>query len=202
MRTPFWSRMPCSTRPSGWLRGTWRGWTRRAWCGIRSTGPSCWSRVSIGSTGSVNTLRAGTTRWWTDMATKIVRRPDRIEGGITAEEAVLLKEHADLWISRILRTAPIEPEKIIPAIEALYAVAGLARPRVIIVPSPLVMTVAGGFSRALLRATDDATDTATDDATEDATFAATDDATSAATFAATFAATDDATSAATRDATS
>ena len=48
--------------------------------------------------------------------TKIVRRKDRAEGGITAEEKLRLDAHARLWIERAMRTAPIEPSKIIPAI--------------------------------------------------------------------------------------
>ena len=82
-------------------------------------------------------------------STKIVRRKDRAEGGITQDEKRRLDEHAQLWIKRIMRTEPIEPDKIIPAVKGLYAAAGLKEPRVIIVPSPLVMAVAGGFAAAI-----------------------------------------------------
>jgi cytoskeletal protein RodZ len=138
--------------------------------------------------------------------TKIVRAPTEAKGGITPEEAVKLKTHADLWIDRIMRTESIEPSRIVPAVERLYEVSGLKRPRVVVVPSPLVANLAGGLSAAIwhLRKhgkTRAATDTATDDATDDATYAATDDATDDATYAATDAATDDATYAATRAAT-
>ena len=114
---------------------------------------------------------------------RIIRRADRAEGGITADERRGMEEHAALWTKRILRTDPIEPGKITPAIKALYAAAGLKEPRVIIVPSPLVMAVAGGLSSGVweLRrrersATDNATHNATDIATDRATRIATDGA--------------------------
>ncbi len=135
---------------------------------------------------------------------KIVRTKTRAEGGITPEEKARMDEHSKLWIGRAMRTEPIEPEKIIPAIEGLYKVAGLKTPRVVIVPSPLVMAFAYGASAAIWyarknnKATDAATRAATDAATYDATDAATRAATYAATYDATRAATYDATSAATR----
>ena len=119
---------------------------------------------------------------------KIVRTPTRATGGITPAEKAAMADYADLWIKRAMRTAPIEPDKIVPAIEALYAAAGLKRPRVVIVPSPIVMAFAYGASAAIWY-----TRAATDDATRDATRAATD----AATAAATGDATDDANRAAT-----
>ncbi len=154
----------------------------------------------------------------------IVRTPTRAEGGITPEELAMMKAHTQMWIDRAMRTDPIEPDKIIPAIKSLYAVAGLKEPRVVIVPSPRVMAFAGGFASAIwwLRknpgkfisaatytatraatdaAIDDATEAATADATFTATFTATEAATDAATFAAINAATDAATFAATRAAT-
>jgi hypothetical protein len=134
----------------------------------------------------------------------IIRTPTRAEGGITAEEKVALDKHAALWIERAMRTDPIEPEKIIPAIEGIYAAAGLKKPRVVITPSPLVMAFAYGASAAILYSRKRATTAATRDATSAATYAATDAATraaTAATYAATDAATRDATYAATRDAT-
>ena len=94
------------------------------------------------------------------MTNKIIRRPDRAEGGITAEEKLRMDDHAKLWISRALRTEPIEPDKIVPAIKALYAAAGLKEPRVVIAPSPLVMAFAYGASAAIwhVRKTGSATD--------------------------------------------
>jgi len=140
---------------------------------------------------------------------KIVRTKTRAEGGVTAQELERMRTHASLWIKRAMRTDPIEPNKIIPAIEGIYAAAGLKKPRVIIVPSPLVMAFAYGASAAIwyfrkntkCDATHDATYDATDDATRDATYAATHDATYAATYAATYDATRDATDAATYAAT-
>ena len=141
-------------------------------------------------------------------STEIVRTPNRATGGITAAEKIALDAHAAMWIGRILRTDPIEPDKIVPAIERLYAAAGLKKPRVVIVPSPFVAAFAGGFAAAIwyLRAHPDfipdaATDAATRAAADAATRAATDAATRAATDAATRAATDAATYAATRAAT-
>jgi hypothetical protein len=76
------------------------------------------------------------------MSNVIIRTKTKASGGITEREKVLMDEHARLWISRAMRTNPIEPEKIMPAIKSLYAAAGLKKPRVIIVPSPLVMAFA------------------------------------------------------------
>ena len=118
----------------------------------------------------------------------IVRTKTRAEGGITGEERVKLKEHAALWIGRIMRTDPIEHDKIAAAIRDLYAVSGLAEPRVVIVPSPLAAVVAGGFSAAIWYLREHAaTSAATSDATSDwgAIRKATSDAISAATLDAT-----------------
>jgi hypothetical protein len=115
----------------------------------------------------------------------IIRTPTCAKGGITAEEKTALDKHAKLWISRAMRTDPIEPEKIVPAIEGIYAAAGLKKPRVVIVPSPLVMAFAYGASAAILysrkQATDQATRQATRQATDQATWQATDQATRQAT---------------------
>ena len=158
--------------------------------------------------------------------TKIVRTPTKATGGVTPEEIARMKDHTAMWIARAFRTEPIEPGKIIPAIEGLYEVSGLKKPRVIIVPSPLVMAFAYGASAAIWHerkqsatdiatytataaatraatraATDRATDIATYTATDRATRAATDIATDRATDIATHTATDIATAAATRAAT-
>src|SRR3990167_1032228 len=149
--------------------------------------------------------------------TKIIRTKTRAEGGITPEEKIKLDEHAKKWIDIIMRTEPINPEKIIPAIKKLYEVSGLKEPRVIIVPSPFIGRLASGLAASILYlrkkgipATFGATDAATFGATYEATSAAVRDATSDATSAAAvreatddaaFAATSAATEAATRDAT-
>ena len=155
--------------------------------------------------------------------TELVRTPSKASGGITEGERTQLQDHADMWIQRILRTDAIEPDKIGSAIRSLYKAAGLKEPRVVIVPSPMVMAFAYGAAawiwycrehKSVIRAaTDDATSAATRNATrnatraatraatDDATSAATRDATDAATRAATWGATDDATRAATRAAT-
>lgn len=159
---------------------------------------------------------------------EIVRTPTRVAGGITPAEQLLLAEHTKRWIDNAMSTEPVNHDRLTAAIKSLYAAANQKEPRVVIVPSPIVMAFAGGFSAAVWWArqqggiaTDDATDDAacaatrgatytatydaTDDASDDATLAATDDATDAAAYAATrdatYAATEDATLAAMDDAT-
>ena len=115
-----------------------------------------------------------------------IRTATKATGGITADEKARLDDHAKLWIKRAMRTDPIEPDKIIPAVKALYAAAGLKEPRVVIAPSPLVMAFAYGASAAIWHVRKSA-------ATHAATRAATRAATHAATYDATYAATYDAT---------
>ncbi len=131
---------------------------------------------------------------------KIIRTPTKAHGGITLDEKRRMDDHVKLWTARAFRTDPIEPEKIVPAIEGLYAIAGLKTPRVVIVPSPIVMAFAYGAASAILH-TRNATDAATDNATYNATRVATDNATYNATDAATHNAMDVATYNATRAAT-
>ena len=149
--------------------------------------------------------------------TKIIRTPTKAHGGITADEKRRMDEHAKLWIARAFRTEEIEPDKIVPAVEGLYAAAGLKKPRVVIVPSPLVMAFAYGASAAIWHersggeiadmasatasATVSATASATDRATRSATASATDRATDRATYSATASATASATDRATDRAT-
>jgi hypothetical protein len=161
------------------------------------------------------------------MSDKIVRRPDFAGGGITDEEREQLAAHTAMWIKRVMRTDPIEPDKITSAIKDLYRVSELKEPRVVIVPSPRVMALAGGFaagiwylrkkgavdlaatpdltseaiSAATALATHSATDYATDAATDNATALSTRVATLDSTFDATFVATNAATDVATRAAT-
>jgi hypothetical protein len=142
---------------------------------------------------------------------KIIRTPTHAEGGIAPDEERRMREHAQLWIAKAFRTDPIEPDKIVPAIEELYAAAGLPAPRVVIAPSPLVMAFAYGASAAIwyrrkyrhtgASATDSATIAATRDTTSDATLKATRDATRDATYSATDSATYRATYSATLNAT-
>jgi len=109
----------------------------------------------------------------------ITRTPTRAEGGLTEAERIQLAAHTNKWIGRVMRTDPIDPSKIIPAVERLYAAAGRAKPRVIVVPSPLVATLASGISAAVLhlrRLGRQATDQATDQATYQATYQATEEA--------------------------
>src|SRR4030067_2428343 len=102
---------------------------------------------------------------------QIIRPPDFAGGWITADEKARWDAHAELWISREMRTSPIDPAAITPAIRGLYEVAGLKPPRAVIVPSPLVMALAGGFASAIwhTRKHNAATRAATRDHTYDAT---------------------------------
>ena len=109
------------------------------------------------------------------MKNEIVRRKGFAGGGITDAERAAMAGHANLWINRAMRTSPIDPDKIVPAIEALYSAAGLKAPRVVVVKSPIVMAFAYGAAAAIW-ATSDATRAATDAATSAATYAATSDA--------------------------
>lgn len=108
--------------------------------------------------------------------TEIVRRPDFAGGGITDAERQAMAENVKLWTARAFRTDPIEPDKITGAIRGLYSAAHLKQPRIIIVPSPFVMALAGGFASAIWysrkqgwNATSAATDAATRAATDDNT---------------------------------
>jgi hypothetical protein len=140
--------------------------------------------------------------------TKIVRTATKVTGGVTDDELARMRDHSALWINQAFRTDPIEPDKIVPAIERLYAAAGLKKPRVVIAPSPLVMAFAYGASAAIwsqkgatYRATEEATAEATNGATDEATNEATDEATRSATYSATDRATAEATRRATAEAT-
>lgn len=102
------------------------------------------------------------------MGNKIIRRPDFAGGGLTDEERERMAQHTALWIQRAMRTESADPVAIEAAIKGLYRISGLAEPRVILVPSPFVMAMAGGIA-----ATFYGTRAATYDATRDATDAAT-----------------------------
>lgn len=130
------------------------------------------------------------------MTVKIVRKPNRAEGGITPEERALMNEHCKLWISRSLRTAPVDHSEIKSAIVDLYAAAGLAAPRVVVVPSPLIMAFAYGASAAIWYERRHSSGPATRAATDAAARSFIYDVTRAAIHAATNAATDAAVAAA------
>jgi hypothetical protein len=76
----------------------------------------------------------------------IVRRPDFAGGGVTEEERERLVAHSALWIERAFRTEPADPRLIETAIKGIYRAADRVAPRVIVVPSPFVMAVAGGIA--------------------------------------------------------
>ena len=81
---------------------------------------------------------------------KIIRTPSKAHGGITSVEKEKMDQHAKLWIARAMRTEPINREKITLSIQALYKAANLPLPRVIIVPSPIVMATAGTFAARII----------------------------------------------------
>ena len=147
---------------------------------------------------------------------KFLRTPTRAEGPLTDEELASMKKLSEFWIKNAYKTGPLDKEKITGAIHRLYQAARLEKPKVIIVPSPLVMAltykiafvwwrrfrkIGSGKLAATWYATRDATWAATRDATRDATEDATGAATRDATRDATLDATGDATWYATRDAT-
>lgn len=134
---------------------------------------------------------------------EIIRTKTRASGWITTQEKKKLDKHSKLWIDRIMRTKKIDPKKIIPAIKGLYKVSWLKEPKVIIVPSPLVMRLAWWLSAAILYLRDKgaATYAATIGGTYGAKRVNASAATNAATGAATNAAASEATKAATRAAT-
>ena len=79
---------------------------------------------------------------------EIVRTPTRVAGGITPAEQLLLAEHTKRWIDNAMSTEPVNHDRLTAAIKSLYAAANQKEPRVVIVPSPIVMAFAGGFSAA------------------------------------------------------
>lgn len=84
------------------------------------------------------------------MTSKIVRTPTKASGGITEEEKVLLKQHADMWIARILSTKSADFSKLEPAIKGLYRVSDLKEPEVILVKSPIMMALMYGAVSVLV----------------------------------------------------
>jgi hypothetical protein len=80
----------------------------------------------------------------------IVRTKTKATGGVTDAEMVQLKEVAQYWIKNALRTDRVNPAKLNAAVKKLYEVSKLAEPLVIIVPSPLVMALAGAVSSVFL----------------------------------------------------
>lgn len=82
---------------------------------------------------------------------KIVRTPTKATGGVTPEEMVKMKAHAEMWKKRILRTESVHNDfpTLKAAIEGIYEAANLKKPIVILVPSPAVMAYAYGAAAAI-----------------------------------------------------
>src|SRR3990167_3067959 len=119
------------------------------------------------------------------MKKKIIRTTTRAEGGITPEERKQMGGLVKKWTKIAFRVEPINKEKITDAIYRLYESANLKKPRVVIVPSPYIMTLVYGLSGGFCywkkkkkpvffaTAPPPATHAATHAATHDATYAAT-----------------------------
>jgi len=88
------------------------------------------------------------------MSTKIVRTPTKASGGITENEKVLLKQHSDMWIERILSTKSADFSKLESAIKGMYRVSDLAEPEVIMVKSPIMMVLMYGACSVLVEKKD------------------------------------------------
>jgi hypothetical protein len=74
-------------------------------------------------------------------------------GNATGQIEALRARHGEAWgafarrwVERSLRTGPCEPRALVAAVERAYAFAGLAKPRVLVVPSPGVLAFAGPFA--------------------------------------------------------
>lgn len=126
---------------------------------------------------------------------KIIRTKTRAEGGITEEERAKMKEVADFWTKNAMRTDTVDVDRVTRAVHSLYAAANLKTPRVIVVPSPLVMAFSGVISACVLEfrargyIPSNVISNATIAATEGSTIATTHAATDVATFTETYAAT-------------
>lgn len=83
---------------------------------------------------------------------EVIRTPDYVAGPLSEDEKARLREVAAYWTEVAFRSTPIDEAKIVPAIQSLYTASGLAAPQVIVVSSPLVMAVAGGFASAIKQA--------------------------------------------------
>ena len=107
---------------------------------------------------------------------------------LTDEHRAQLKPWAERWIANAMSTTPMtdaDREICADAARRLYAAAGLKAPRIVFVPSPIVLRFAAGFAAAIWwqreHGREPATDAATYAATHAATYAATGTATDAAT---------------------
>jgi hypothetical protein len=133
------------------------------------------------------------------MTNKIIRTPTTAKGGITEQERAEMTKLNDKFIANAFRTDSVNYDEINDAITRLYAAANLKAPRVVVVPSPIVMAYAYGASAAIWYnrknkgvAVDDTIYEDTREATNDVISKATSDATRKATFKATFKVTYDA----------
>lgn len=81
-----------------------------------------------------------------------MREKTRAQGGLTPTEREKITDLLQLWTKRAARVEPIDPKKIIPAIEGIYAAAGLGKPRIAIAASPLTLALAYGAAAVVCEA--------------------------------------------------
>ena len=81
---------------------------------------------------------------------EFLRTPTQARGRVTDEEREKIAKILKKWLAIGLRTDPVVPELIIPAIKGLYRVANLEEPHVEIVSSPIVAVIAGTLGVGVL----------------------------------------------------
>jgi hypothetical protein len=131
----------CTARQARYIRLVLR--TRRNYTRIRVPHARWFLQATIHAIGE-------------ETAVTVERTPTSATGGLTEQEMATLQEYAQLWAERANRTRPIDPDKIIPAIKALYAAAEFSEPRIVVVPSPGVMAFAGAFAADIWERREDA----------------------------------------------
>ena len=77
---------------------------------------------------------------------RMIREDLRAEGGITVTEREKLSKVSEKFIKNAFQTGRCDRKKLTKAIEELYAVSGLKKPRVVIVDNPLVMALSYGLA--------------------------------------------------------
>ena len=80
------------------------------------------------------------------MPAAIIRRPDLAGGGVTESERERLALHAREWTQNAFRTGRTDRAALAAAIRDLYRVSCLPEPCVVVVPSPIVVVLAGGIA--------------------------------------------------------
>jgi hypothetical protein len=79
-----------------------------------------------------------------DMTSEFIREKTHASGSLTAAERNEIVDLKRLWATRNVRTEPIDPATIVPAIVGIYAAAGIKKPHIAIAASPLALAFAYG----------------------------------------------------------